>query len=164
MPARSIRDEIKQRRPFPSAEQEAIVALLRTASDVAHRIEAMVSREGLTQPQYNVLRILRGADGTLPTMEVAARMVTPTPGITRLIDRLATRGLVRRVPCGEDRRRTFCAITDEGVAALDRLDPVVTASAREVMRGLRDEDLATLLRLLAEVREGMRTAEGHPTV
>jgi DNA-binding MarR family transcriptional regulator len=156
VPPRSIRDEIKQHRPFAAVEEEAVVALLRTASDVAHRIEAVVAEVGLTQPQYNVLRILRGADGPLPTMEVAARMVTPTPGITRLLDRLVASGLAARVPCGEDRRRMLCTITDEGRALLDRLNPHVADLARATLRRLGADDTAALLRLLDEVREGAR--------
>ena len=159
MAPRSIRDEIKQRRPFASAAQEAVVALLRTASDVTRRIDAAVGEGGLTQPQYNVLRILRGSDGALPTMEVAARMVTPTPGITRLLDRLVEAGLVARVPCGRDRRRTLCTITDDGLALLDRLAPLVDEGAEEVMRRLSPDDTTALLRLLAEVREGVRASE-----
>ena len=163
MPPRSIRDEIKQRRPFESAEQEAVVALLRTASDVARRIDATLATGGLTQPQYNVLRILRGADGPLPTREVAARMVTPTPGITRLLDRLVGAGLVTRVACRKDRRRMLCTITDDGRAALDRLAPSVSEGAVGVMSRLSADDTATLLRLLDEVREGVRAAERAPT-
>ena len=118
---------------------------------------------GLTQAQYNVLRILRGAETPLPTMEVAARMVTSTPGITRLIDRLAEAGLVVRVSCGEDRRRTLCTITEEGLAVLDRLAPAVTEDTEQVMGRLSADEITALLRLLAEVREGVRSPAAVPT-
>lgn len=154
---RSIRDEIKQQRPFGSAAQEATIALLRTASDVGHGLDGVLAPERVTRAQFNALRILRGAGGPLPTMEVAERMVDQTPGITRLVDRLEARGLVARVRCGEDRRRTLCAITDAGRALLDRVDPLVAAFDARVMQRLDAGASDELLRLLAEVREGVRT-------
>ncbi|MEM1272108.1 MAG: MarR family transcriptional regulator, partial [Bacteroidota bacterium] len=73
----SILQELKQTRPFASRTREAVVALLRTAVVVRRRTETAVQRVGLTLQQFNVLRILRGADAPLPTMEVADRMVEP---------------------------------------------------------------------------------------
>ena len=156
--SRSIQDEIKQRRPFDSPAQEAVIALLRTASDVAHGLDAALAPEGVTRAQFNVLRILRGADGALPTMEVAERMVDHTPGITRLLDRLEEGGVVARVPCARDRRRTLCTITDAGRALLDRVDPLVTAFTQRAMQRLDAPSSASLTHLLAEVREGVHTA------
>ena len=155
---RTIQDEIKQRRPFGSPAQEATIALLRTASDVAHGLEVALAPEGVTRTQFNVLRILRGADTPLPTMEVAERMVDHTPGITRLIDRLEARGLVERVRCGQDRRRTLCTITDAGRVLLDRVDPLVAGFGTRAMERLDAEASETFVRLLAEVREGVRAA------
>ena len=157
----TIRDDIKQRRPFASPAQEAAVALFRTASDVARHIDAVIARKDLTQPQYNALRILRGADAPMPTMEVAGRMVTPMPGITRLIDRLEKAGLVERVSCADDRRRTLCTITENGRSMLEELDPHVNAAAEEAMRRLGSSQLAAFLDTLDEVREGVRTTAGE---
>src|SRR5436853_5453131 len=83
----SIRSEIKQRRPFPSPHQEAVVALMRTADRARRLVGDVVEPLGITPQQYNVLRILRGAgDAGLPTLEIAQRMIEQTPGITRLLD------------------------------------------------------------------------------
>jgi DNA-binding MarR family transcriptional regulator len=95
-----LQDELKQNKPFPSAAHEGGLGLMRTADVLRRRGAAVVEPRGITLQQYNVLRILRGAgEEGLPTLEVAARMVEQTPGITRLLDRLEVKGLVRRQRC-----------------------------------------------------------------
>jgi MarR family transcriptional regulator, organic hydroperoxide resistance regulator len=122
MATRSIGDEIKQTRPFRSRSQEAAMALLRTANVLRRRIDSVVEPEGITSQQYNVLRILRGAKGPLPTMEIAERMIDQTPGITRHVNNLEERGLIRREPWPGDRRQVLCQITSAGLRLLERLD------------------------------------------
>ena len=100
-----IADEIKQSRPFPSKGEEAVVALMRTSDLVRRLVSDVVEPHGITLQQYNVLRILRGSrPDSLPTLEIAARMIEQAPGITRLLDRLERKGLIRRQRCPEDRR------------------------------------------------------------
>ncbi len=110
-----LRSEIKQNKPFRSPGEEAAVALMRT-SDVLHRrLADVVEPHGITHQQYNVLRILRGsAPEPLPTLEIASRMIEQAPGITRLLDRLEAKSLVRRERCKEDRRQVHCWITAAG--------------------------------------------------
>ena len=97
--------EIQQRRPFQSARQEAALGLLKTVDLLRLHLSSVLEPFGVTDQQYNVLRILRGAgkDG-LPTLAIAERMIERAPGITRLIDRLEKKGLVRRVRDPHDRR------------------------------------------------------------
>src|ERR1700738_3820994 len=108
----AVQQEIRQRRPFASVAQEAIVALMRTTDLVRRQIAALVEPYGITPQQLNVLRILRGAgaDG-LPTLDVASRMIEQTPGVTRLLDRLEAKELVRRPRCPHARRKTPCWVT-----------------------------------------------------
>jgi DNA-binding MarR family transcriptional regulator len=154
----SIAREIKQTRPFPSAAQEAAVALLRTADVVNRLLDTAIEREGITGQQYNVLRILRGAgDKGLPTLEIAERMIEETPGITRLIDRLETKKLVSRERCATDRRQVFCRITAAGLALLARLDEPVRARSDQALRNLSKKDVAQLIELLDRTREGINT-------
>ena len=101
----SIRDEIKQTRPFRNRSQEAAVALLRTANVLRRRIDALVSGEGITVQQYNVLRILRGSKAPLPTMEIAERMIEDAPGITRHVCNLEKLGYIRREQWAGDPQR-----------------------------------------------------------
>src|ERR1035437_4343698 len=104
VPESPLQRELRQRRPFQSAAHEAIVGLLRTADLIRRHAAAVVEPHGITTQQFNVLRILRGAGGDgLPTLEVGARMVEQTPGVTRLLDRLEAKDLVRRQRCPNDR-------------------------------------------------------------
>src|SRR5688500_15201241 len=120
--ARSITDEIKQTRPFRSLSQEATVALMRTAHVLRRQAEAVVAAEDITLQQFNVLRILRGARGPLPTMEISERMIEPSCGITRLIATLEERELVKREQWAGDRRQVLCQITSAGLRILERLE------------------------------------------
>src|SRR5512143_1379485 len=109
----TIRDEIRQTRPFESAADEAVVTLLATADRVRSALSGVTEAHAITLQQYNVLRILRGAGAAgLPTLEIATRMIEKSPGITRLLDRLEARRLVRRVRCPEDRRQVLCHATE----------------------------------------------------
>src|SRR5690606_289566 len=87
---------------------------------------------GLSQEQYNVLRILRGAgESGLPTLEVSSRMIEQAPAITRLMDKLEAKKFVRRVRCKEDRRQVLCFITPSGLELLQKLDhPINEASIK----------------------------------
>lgn len=148
-----LQREIRQRRPFQSAGEEAVLSLLRTTDLVRRRMADIIEPVGVTTQQYNVLRILRGAgDEGLPTLEVAERMVEQTPGITRLMDRLEAKGLVRRQRCPKDRRQHLCWITPAGLALIKPLDASSIAAIDGVLGGLANKDRAVLIRLLDAVR------------
>lgn len=153
--ASALQREIRQTKPFPTPEQEAVVGLLRTADVVRRHLAGLVEPHDVTLQQYNVLRILRGA-GTagLPTLDVADRMIEQAPGITRLMDRLEAKSLVRRVRCPEDRRQVLGYITPRGLALLGRLDDVVNGAYRGALGGLKRGPVLQLIRLLDTVREG----------
>lgn len=136
----------------PKKAKEATISLLRTASVVKRSFEALMHQHGITLQQFNVLRILRGAGETLPTMEVAARMIEPEPGITRLIGRLEKKQLVRRGKCKKDSRRMLCAITPAGLAVLSRLDEPLVALEAQLLGSMPDADLDTLVSLLERAR------------
>jgi DNA-binding MarR family transcriptional regulator len=102
-----LQTEIKKRKPFESAAEEAYLNLLRTTTVLMADFDQLFRQYGVTEQQYNVLRILRGAGEPLPSLEVASRMITRVPDITRLVDRLETAGLVARRRCTEDRRVVY---------------------------------------------------------
>jgi len=148
-----LQREIKQRRPFRNAAQEAVVGLLRTADVARQRLTEALTPSGLTLQQYNVLRILRGAgDQGLPTLDIAERMIERAPGITRLLDRLEVKGLVRRVRCPEDRRQVLCWPTREALSLLQSLDELTDRADRDIVAALTRRDLEDLVRLLDQVR------------
>ena len=149
----ALQREIRQRRPFQSPGHEAVLGLLRTADLVRRQGTALVEPHGITLQQYNVLRILRGAgDEGLPTLEVAVRMVEQTPGVTRLLDRLEAKELVRRQRCPHDRRQHLCWISAKGLALLEKLDAVTERAHDETLKGLRQKDRVSLIRLLDAIR------------
>jgi DNA-binding MarR family transcriptional regulator len=149
----SLQKALKQRRPFRSPEAEAAIGLLHAGDHIRRHVDALMEPFGVTGQQYNVLRILRGAHPeSLPTLEIAERMIERAPGITRLLDRLERKGFVTRARCGEDRRCVRCSITDAGLELLARLDEPVEAADNEVLSMLSQEDLSELIRLLAIIR------------
>jgi DNA-binding MarR family transcriptional regulator len=152
MPQR-LQQEIKQPKPFPSLEAKTFVNLLRTSSMFVAQLNDELRAADLSQPQYNVLRILRGAGPEgLPSGEIGVRMVSRDPDITRLLDRLETRGLVARVRGEADRRVVTVRLTAEGRQAVDDLDvPMQKLHARQLGH-LSRADLATLNRLLEKAR------------
>ena len=149
----ALQRELRQRRPFQSAAHEAVVGLMRTADLVRRHAAALVEPHGITLQQFNVLRILRGAaeDG-LPTLEVADRMIETTPGVTRLLDRLETKELVRRQRCPKDRRQHLCWITAKGLAVLEKIDPLTARAHEDALKGLRQKDRVAFIRLLDAIR------------
>jgi DNA-binding MarR family transcriptional regulator len=148
-----LQQELKQRKPFQSVAQEALLGLMRTTDLVRRQATAVVEPHGITLQQYNVLRILRGGgtDG-VPTLEVAERMVERTPGITRLLDRLEAKGFVKRQRCPKDRRQHLCWITPKSAALLEKLDGPMVQFGEALMKGLKPEDRNTLIRLLDALR------------
>lgn len=153
--SRSIQQEIQQTRPFHSRSQEAVIALLRTASIVSRRFSRIVEPHGLSLAQFNVLRILRGAgDEGLPTLAIRDRMVDEGSTVTRLLDKLEQAGLVTRDRSRPDRRQVLCRITPAGEALLERIDPDVNAANDAAMAMLDDAEVGQLLELLASLRTG----------
>jgi DNA-binding MarR family transcriptional regulator len=150
----TLERELKQKRPFSSRQEEAGVAIIRTADLLKRDGEHALAKSGVTLQQYNVLRILRGSHPeTLPTLDIADRMIERAPGITRLLDRLEAAGLVTRHRCSEDRRRVLCGITAKGLATLAKLDEPITADSGLRTRRLTKAELDTLLDLLGRLRE-----------
>ena len=149
----AVQREIKQRKPFRSVSQEAVIGLLRTVDLLRRRISAEIEPEGITMQQYNVLRILRGAgEEGLPTLEIITRMIEQAPGITRLLDRLEAKHLVARERCPEDRRQVTCRISDSGLELLSRLDRTLNHADETLLEPLTVAEQRQLVRMLDQVR------------
>ena len=156
----TIGRDLKQRKPFPTKEQEAAVTLLRTADVLRRHIGSVVGRRGITLQQYNVLRILRGAapDG-LPTLEIASRMIETAPGITRLLERLQNKNLVDRERKRDDKRCVVCRITPAGTALVAALDDPVRDATGEAFRSVNKHELAQLVGSLDRMRASLEKEE-----
>ena len=149
----ALKDEIKKRGPFESLEQEAYLNLLRTTDALAREFDVVFKPAGLSEPQYNVLRILRGAgsDG-LPCGEIAQRMIARDPDMTRLLDRLESRDLIARSRDSADRRVVTARITAAGLELLAQLDQPLAELHRNQLAHLRRDELQTLVQLLEKAR------------
>jgi DNA-binding MarR family transcriptional regulator len=159
-----IQAEIRQSKPFPSLEEEAFLNVLRTANALSQGAAELLKQHDLTQTQYNVLRILRGAgEPGLTAGEIGERMITRDPDVTRLLDRLEKRGLAERWRCTEDRRVVWTRITPAGLAAIAPLDRQVTELHVRQLSHLGRERLETLIELLESAREGAEALEAVET-
>jgi DNA-binding MarR family transcriptional regulator len=148
-----LQREIRQGKPFRSRSQQVVVALLRTADLVRRVLGRVLEPYEITPQQYNVLRILRGAgERGLPTLEIGERMIEQTPGITRLLDRLEAKELVRRERCREDRRQVLCWLTPTGLELVERLDAPIDSADTEAVAMLETEEQEKLLRFLDAIR------------
>lgn len=151
-----LQQEIKQARPFRSAEVEAYLNLARTYGLLACEMERFFKGYGLSSAGYNVLRILRGSkqdgDPHIPTLEIASRLVSPVPDVTRLIDRLVRDGLVVRNRGDEDRRVVLVAITGKGLTLLKKIDGPMLLHHKTRLGRLSKADLKELIRLLEKAR------------
>ncbi|MFZ0701696.1 MAG: MarR family transcriptional regulator, partial [Candidatus Acidiferrales bacterium] len=103
------------KRPAACLEEAAFLDLLRTSDVLARGVVHVLKPDGLSPTQYNVLRILRGSPEGLPCGEIAGRMITRDPDITRLLDRLEKRGLILRTRQNQDRRTVLTRITPAGL-------------------------------------------------
>lgn len=149
----TLQEEIRQRKPFTSLEEEGTLSIARTAAVFEHAGGDMLKSHGLTPTQYNALRILRGAgEAGLCRNEVRDRLIARVPDATRLLDRLEEVGLVSRSREGGDRRYVTSRITPKGLELLARLDPEVSAMNRRLLGHLGPGKLRMLIDLLGEAR------------
>ena len=148
--------EVRQTKPLP-LEQEAFANLQRTAALLMQGVEARLGCEGITPTQYNILRILRGAGPSgIRCGEIAARLVTQVPDVTRLLDRLYRRRLLDRLRIQNDRRVVLVCITPEGLRLLKALDAPVLELQQEYFRRLTRPQIAAFNSMCVQLREETR--------
>jgi DNA-binding MarR family transcriptional regulator len=152
-PLAGLKSEIAQSLPFASAEEEAILNLLRTSDCLERAFHHKTRRWGLTSTQYNVLRILRGAqpDG-LPCTAIGERMIAAEPDITRLLGRLKGLKLVQQRRDPRDRRVVLTQITGAGLEILRAMDPVIRRLPRDLLGHMSADELQQLIRMLESAR------------
>ncbi len=138
------------KRAIGSPEETAFLELLRTTDMLWRGLVDILKAEDLSGIQYNVLRILRGSPQGLACGEIASRMITRDPDITRLLDRLEKRGLISRCRETKDRRTVMTRITPDGLKLLARLDEPVQSGHRRQLGHLGRERLRLLTELLNE--------------
>lgn len=149
----NLQKEIKQQKPFGSLEHEVVLNVMRTAGSFRKGVSEVLKPFDLTAPQYNILRILRGApeDG-LPCNEVGDRLVSRDPDVTRLLDRLEKRGLVERGRSVEDRRVVNVRITTAGHELVDQLDKPMNDVHESQLGHMKKKHMRALIELLEKAR------------
>lgn len=157
--SKSFVKQIRQTRPFASPEQEAMLAIRRTAASVLAPWEKFLKAKfDLSTSLFNVLRILRGSHPTALTCgEIGERTIARDPDVTRLVDQLITRGLAARRRSQKDRRIVEVSITKRGLDLLQEIDPHALQMPRALMGHVSAAKLKRVTKLLAEVLDGMGT-------
>lgn len=150
----ALKDEMVMSKDFRNNREEAFFALVRTAEAVHAPHDRLFRSHGLSSAQYNVLRILRGADPDGCTCgEIDRRLLKRGPDVTRLIDRLKATGLVTRQRSQEDRRVVRVILTAEGHDLLARIEEPARTTLDEVMAGISEEEAGTVVEVLQRLRE-----------
>ena len=145
--------EIKQAKPFGSVEEEALLNLMRTASVLEGVEAAALKPYDLSLPQYNILRILRGAGAKgLACQEIAERMIARDPDVTRLLDRLEARALIQRARSSEDRRVVVTKIAEAGLKLLASMDAGLKDLPKKMLGHVGEKRLRVLIGLLERAR------------
>lgn len=147
-----LASEIGKRSPFTCPRQEAFLNLMRTHAELSGQVSRLLKRHGLTDPQYNALRILRGEGKPMQTYQIAERMISLQTDISRLVDRLAASGLVDRQRSEEDRRVVWVTLTEKGRSTLNELDQPMKQLHESQFADFSDDDLQSLTALLSRAR------------
>jgi len=150
----SLKQEIVQERPFSSTEEEALLNIMRTSDTLQRAFQRKTRRWGVTSTQYNVLRILRGAQPRgLTCASLGSRMITAEPDITRLLARLKSLKLIRQHRDRSDRRIVWTQISETGLELLRSMDPLIEQLPQEMLGHISQTELAEFIRLLELARE-----------
>jgi DNA-binding MarR family transcriptional regulator len=148
-----LQAELKQTRPFPRLEAEAMAGVLRTAAVLEHAIGEALKPFGVTMTQYNVLRILRGAGSHgLCGRDIGERLISRVPDVPRLLDRMEEMGLIHRERDPSDRRHVTARVTAEGLQIVEEVAPVLERIERERFSAVGEQGLRKLVQALDAVR------------
>ena len=145
-----IEKDISQQ-SFRNDHQKGIINLIYTYNWVNEKMKAFFEKEGITGQQFNILRILRGAGAPISTLQIRERMLDKMSDTSRIVDRLITKGLVKKAVCKSDRRLVDVMISDKGRKLLERLDKRQD-DMDNILNNLTKKEAATLSELLDKIR------------
>ena len=151
-----LQQAIKQTKPFSSSKEAAYLGIQIAAEGLKAGFNDLFKSMDLTGVQYNVLRILRGAgESGLSCREIGERMITRDSDITRMLDRLEARKLIRRERQADDRRVVLTFITESGLELLSQLDGPVSELHDRQLGHLSENERRELVKLLAKARKNI---------
>lgn len=146
-----IEKDIKQRF-FRNEHQKAIINLIYTHNWMNEKFKIVLDKFDLTQQQFNILRILRGAGTPLSTLQIRDRMLDKMSDTSRIVDRLVLKDLVKKTICKKDKRLVDVVITESGLELLKKMD-LLDAEMDGIFLGLTEEEAKKLNDLLDKIRE-----------
>ena len=147
----SLENEIYQQ-SFRNVRHKAIVNVIYTFNWLRDRMQEHMNSHDITMQQFNILRILRGANQPLSTLQIRERMLDKMSDTSRIVDRLVLKNLVEKKTCGRDKRLVDVMITEKGLEVLKEMDDQ-SSKMDDLMQNLSDEEVETLNALLDNVRD-----------
>lgn len=145
-----IENDIQQA-SFRNEFQKMGINLMYTANWLNERIGRFLLEEDVTQQQYNILRILRGSDVPLSTLQIRERMLDKMSDTSRIVDRLIVKGLVEKNTCPADKRLVDITLSTKGLALVERLDQY-NDQIDAILQGVSEKEAATLNQILDKLR------------
>lgn len=146
----SIDKDIKQG-SFKSEYQRAMVNLIFTYNWTTEQLKHLFEEEDLTMQQFNILRILRGSETPLSTLQIRERMLDKMSDTSRIVDRLIVKGLVKKLTCKSDKRLVDVTITGKGLKVLDKMD-MQEEKMENILKALTEEEATIFNKLLDKIR------------
>ena len=144
-----------QQTSFRNEHQKLGINIMYTANWLNEKIASILSQEDITQQQYNILRILRGADKPLSTLQIRARMLDKMSDTSRIVDRLVAKELVEKNTCPTDKRLVDVTLTKKGFAVLEKLDQL-NHHLDSLMKGISEKEANTMNQLLDQLRDASK--------
>lgn len=146
-------EELLKTKPFTDPYQKAFLNVMYTGVWLQHKVSQSLKPHDLTEPQFNVLRILRGQNGcSMNLYEIQNRMIQKMSNVSRLIDKLLAKGLVERVECKDNRRRVDISITKAGLEMLLHIEPDIQKLYDELKSNISSEQAQAINDVLDEMR------------
>jgi DNA-binding MarR family transcriptional regulator len=140
---------------FRNEHQKLGINIMYTANWLNEKIAGILSQEDITQQQYNILRILRGADKPLSTLQIRARMLDKMSDTSRIVDRLVSKELVEKNTCPTDKRLVDVVISKKGYTVLEKLDQL-NHHLDSLMKGISEKEADIMNQLLDQLREASK--------
>ena len=146
----SIDQDIKQG-SFKSEYQKVMINLIFTHNWITEQLKNLLEEADLTMQQFNILRILRGSQIPLSTLQIRERMLDKMSDTSRIVDRLIIKGLAKKIICKKDKRLVDVSITGKGLKVLEKLD-IQEGTMEDIVKSLTESEAETLNQLLDKIR------------
>lgn len=133
--------------------RNSVISILTSGYQVNDELSSLFKVYGISLPQFNVLRILRGQNGTAANLStIQERMIHKMSNTTRLIDKLIDKGYVNRFVCEKNRRKIELFITDQGLKLLKSLDRISDNKEKRLLKNLNIKEKEELMRVLSKIK------------